>query len=188
MSCPFIAFYKLKFKHSLNNSVIKDILRLIKILLPKPNKVPNSSNKLTKALKNNNKYQIFSVCSKCKNLELIPSTKFSSKYCNKCKKNEQSIPFVTFDIVPQLEIILNNQDYVQQIKQSQTASSLNSALSGSLYKKFLASNDKERDLIISFNLNSDGAPVCHSKNFSLWPVFGSISELNKSCREKFENL
>jgi hypothetical protein len=140
--------------------------------------------------KNKIKKQIFNVCGNCKNVEIDVLTKNSMNTCNKCKVNSQTIPFVTFDIIKQLEIVLYNQDYIEQIKQSynQKNSSLNSGLDGAMYKNFLESNSKEFDLIVSFNLNSDGAPLCHSKNFALWPVLGSITELNKSCREKFENL
>jgi hypothetical protein len=40
-----IAIYKIKSKHSLSNSAISDILCLIRLILPKPNQVPNTLNK-----------------------------------------------------------------------------------------------------------------------------------------------
>jgi len=42
--------------------------------------------------------------------------------------------------------------------------------------------------IASININSDGAPLTKYKSFSIWPVIGTITELNQSTREIFENI
>ncbi len=38
-----------------------------------------------------------------------------------------------------------------------------------------------------YKLNSDGAPIANS-TMALWPILGSILELEQSVRESFENL
>jgi hypothetical protein len=37
-------------------------------------------------------------------------------------------------------------------------------------------------------INTDGAPLVESRNFSIWPVLATVVELNQSSREKFTNI
>ncbi|RNA13939.1 hypothetical protein BpHYR1_052366 [Brachionus plicatilis] len=48
--------------------------------------------------------------------------------------------------------------------------------------------NKEENLLISLALNGDGAPMTSSKSYKIWPIIGTVLELDPSSREKFENL
>ena len=60
-------------------------------------------------------------------------------------------------------------------------------MDGKIYQTFLKTNFAEF-LVISFILSTDGAPLTTSKNYKMWPVFGTILELNQTSREKFDNI
>ncbi len=68
------------------------------------------------------------------------------------------------------------------------------ALDGSVYTNFLKNKreNNEREVnskfILSFNLNTDGAPIVKSRGYSMWPLIGTIVELGQTSREKFENI
>ncbi len=103
------------------------------------------------------------------------------------------IRFDVYHIKPQLEKILSNKDYLNQIKQSNKHRIFNkqnnrrmTSLDGKIHKSLPF--DKEDELTISLNLNSDGAPLIKSRQFSLMPVVATIIELNQSSREKFQNM
>jgi hypothetical protein len=57
---------------------------------------------------------------------------------------------------------------------------------GSIYKEYRGTNSSE--IVVSLNINSDGAPLCESTKHNIWPLLATIVELKKSSREKFENL
>ena len=64
---------------------------------------------------------------------------------------------------------------------------INSALDGEIYKKYLSSNNLG-NLIISFNMNTDGAQIVKHRGYKMWPLLGTITELNQKTREKFDNI
>ena len=65
-------------------------------------------------------------------------------------------------------------------------SRLDGPMDGSVYQEFIKNYDNE--LVISLILNTDAAPLTHSKNYSMWPILGNILELDPICREKFSNV
>jgi hypothetical protein len=71
-------------------------------------------------------------------------------------------------------------------KARRVINSLKTTLDGNFYQSKI--KDIDQELVISFNLNSDGAPLTKHKSFSMWPVIGTINELNQSSRERFENI
>lgn len=177
----------LKYKHKFSDSALDDILNLIKILTPTPNNVPKTFKTLANLLYNNVYATQYQVCLNCNNV--IEYSK--DNICIKCTSSE-SAKFSIFDIKPQLEYILSNEKNLKQIKQANdkrkqiksASGQIANALDGSLYSNIEASDE----IIVSFNLNTDGAPLLKSKNFSLWPVLATIVELDQPTREKFDNI
>jgi len=103
------------------------------------------------------------------------------------------IQFSTFDIIPQIQKIVSNEKYFNQIKTANSRIRKNqlvppteilSALDG----KLISSLPQNNELYLSVDINSDGAPTIKSRQFSLWPVLGRIVELNQSSRDKFDNI
>ena len=161
--------------------------------MPNGNKCPISLRSIEKKLILDQNALIHFVCSECDNL-LDPINwlqEFSNtQLCVKC--GTVLIPFVTFELEQQLRQILKP-DKILQIKEnnkkarnkSPNDQSLIGITDGKIYQDFIQNSNS--DLVISFNLNTDGAPMTSSKNFSIWPLFGTIVELNQSSRESFEN-
>ena len=61
-------------------------------------------------------------------------------------------------------------------------------LDGEIYKKYVIISNNLGNLIISFNLNTDGAQIVKHRGYKMWPLLGTITELNQRTREKFDNL
>ena len=72
-----------------------------------------------------------------------------------------------------LELILSRPQYVNQIKKAiDKGTRINLALNGTLYKEFIKTMNN--DLVISFNLNSDGATITKYKNNSIGTIIEAI--------------
>ena len=135
---------------------------------------------------------MFYTCDKCKLVKDESSWEdFSTcEICQSCESN--LIPFVTFDLTPQLVQILTKDKFVQISNNMRKCrlnmnGPINNAMDGSVYRDFL-DNHLNSDYAVSLNINSDGAPLVNSKNISMWPLMAYITELNPSSRESFSNL
>ena len=137
---------------------------------------------------------IHHVCSKCDNLiEGVPWLNNFTEIKQSCVKCEGDlIQFITFDIIGQLELILD-ESKITQIKKNisrarnKSSGELNDPMDAKIYQTFLRKNFADF-LVISFILSTDGAPLTTSKNYKMWPVFGTILELDQTSREKFDNI
>jgi hypothetical protein len=163
------------------------------MLLPKPNNLPKSLASLTKMFDRKQAYEENYVCQDCKSLLCKENKSIENKcvFCSSQKINK----FIIFDICTQLSDILSKSECIKQIKCANNhskVSNLQSPLDAVIYQSYLedkiTSNKEPHDITVSFNLNSDGAPVTSSRSYSMWPVLGTILELKPSCREKIENL
>ena len=108
---------------------------------------------------------------------------------NCCEKELKT--FVSFNVKEQLNAILTPA-VVSQMRNNlnnayQNRTEINNAMDGRVYKKYLEKK-KNSNLVLSFNLNTDGAPLVKSRTYSLWPLIGTITELNISSRESFKNM
>ncbi len=179
-----VSLLSLKYKHKFSESAMDDILKLIKIVIPNPNKCPKTSSSLFKSFLCENISKNFETCTDCKNIDLLTK----NKICLECKTGEL-VPFCTFDIISQIEIILSNPIYLDQIKNSNSHVSndkIESALDGTIYSNL---NLNEKDYItISLNINTDGAPLIKCLSYAMWPVIATVVELKQSVREKFDNI
>ena len=168
-----MAIFSLKIKHAFPDNATDDILKLINIILPNGNKCPISLRSIEKKLILDQNALIHFVCSECDNL-LDPINwlqEFSNtQLCVKC--GTVLIPFVTFELEQQLRKILKP-DKILQIKENNkkawNKSPSDQSLIGKIYQDFIQNSNSV--LVISFNLNTDGAPMTSSKKFSIWPLF-----------------
>ena len=163
------------------------------MILPQPNKCPINARQTMHCFLPNDCHKFYknhTICIGCENV--IEDNRDKDVNCKNCLKTKSLLSFSTFDVKKQLELILSNKDYVQQIHKSVSMARSNSSfinsssIDGSYYRNEL--KKISNDTIISLNLNSDGAPLTNYKSFSIWPVIGTIIELNHSSREKFENI
>ena len=179
----------LKYKHKLSKAAIDDFLILFKNVLPENNKVPKNTDKICKMFSScETNTEQFTICSNKICEKIFPETsKEKIQSCSSC--THKTGTFSVYKFIPQIESLLANENYLKQIinsnKREKNNFELRDALDGSLYQY---SHKENCDLSVSFNINTDGAPLIKTNNFSIWPVLGSIVELNHSSREKFDNI
>ncbi|CAF1068975.1 unnamed protein product [Brachionus calyciflorus] len=187
----FLALYSLKLKHSLNTKTIDDFLKLLRLILPKDNKCPKTYSKIEKFLSSEEKnHSVFFCCVSCKSLSKqnisLQSLNTKINICINCS-NELS-PFVTFNVKSQITRILENENLLNQVVKNNMPQSHSQSLfdmnNGLIYKQM--QNSKSR--AISLVLNTDGAPITNSKNYNMWPILGTIVELDQASRENFNNM
>jgi hypothetical protein len=182
-----LALLGLKFKHKFSEAALDDIINLVKILLPSPNILPKTSKTLINSLEIDVPSKTYIVCTECKNLNIKNINISKHKMCSVCNLGEL-IEFATYDLSYQIETILKNKSYLNQIKEAnkvRNSEGIENALDGLIYK----SVEKNKNYLnFSLNINTDGAPMIESRNFSIWPVLATVVELNQSCREKFTNI
>ncbi|CAF0987433.1 unnamed protein product [Brachionus calyciflorus] len=108
--------------------------------------------------------------------------------CSQCENlNDQ---FLTIDVEPQIKNILREARMTvlkNNINNFNNENVIYRSLDGNIYKKKLENLGDDK-ILISLNLNTDGAPIVKSHNFSFWPICATITELKPSQRDKFENL
>ena len=186
--------YLMKMKHKLSDDSVDDFLKLIHYVLPERNKCPVRLKKFENELFNSHNGTFYFMCVKCNEIADrcdFKDFKHKKKFCLVCKS--ELVSFIQLDFETQLVSILNNEK-LKQIKTSvkNSRESLGSekilnATDGSIYKEHIKNLNKNT-LSVSLNLNSDGAPFIKSTSSSLWPVIGTITELNASSKDSFENL
>jgi hypothetical protein len=188
------SIYLVKVKHKLSDDSVADFLKLFKHVLPEQNKCPVSLNKFEKELFNDHKGTFYHMCIKCnKIIDSCPFKDFKhkKKYCNSCES--ELVSFIQLDVESQLVSILNKEKIIQiktslnNARSSLASQKVLNATDGLVYKDFVRKFDKKH-LLVSVNLNSDGAPFIKSTSSSLWPVIGTITELHTSSKDSFENL
>ena len=189
------ALNAVKLKHKLSNAAVRDILALFKIILPIPNKCPKSLKSFNKKILKADYGEFHKFCNVCKkinNSDSMDNYTLVVSFCNQCCFKLDS--FITFSVKKQLQCILNDRN-LKQIKNSleyakKIKEGIKSSLDGAVYQSFLKRREvlASEKLVLSFHLNTDGAPIINSKKASMWPVPGTIVELEQSTREKFENI
>ena len=194
-----VTILALKFKHNLADNATNDFLKLINQILPSNNRCPKNLNKFERQQLDKHIVDYYLICNnekcnKLSNKEPFNSYTNTEKKCNSCAAMMK--PFITFDIESQLRCILKPKNKLEQIKKNYINNLnkqpnfeiINDAFDGQIYKSYFNDCSNNNDLIISIILSSDGAPISKSQNISMWPLMGTILELNQSSREKFENI
>lgn len=173
---------------NLDKKTINGLLRLIKNLLPKPNRLPLSWKTMNKAVERISKCSMQLLCSDCY-APCVKSPSSNGKICSNvsCKsafKLRRSIDLI--ELVP-----LNIRSQIQS-KLERNASVLNKSslfppsdiCFGERYQRLSAETTNKITLII----HADGAPLVRSSKKSIWPCFASIVELPPPIREFQSNI
>ena len=188
-----ITLLSLKFKHKMSEAAVDDILKIFNLVLPEENSCPKSSKTLAQQIECDKNITIYKICTE-EECQKIQSQSNITTNCEQCN-NKELIEFAVYGLIEQLKTVLNNPSYVTQLRNSNNIRKfksldqqfpINSALDGSIHLNLPLDNDNE--ITISLNINTDGAPLIKSRNFSMWPVLASIVELNQSSRESFKNV
>ena len=183
-----LALYAIKLKHNVSNSTIRDVLLLINSILPQSNQCPKSVTCFRKFSYGTSKFHKYcSTCNQIKKTDAMENYTLIKENC--CEKELKT--FVSFNVKEQLNAILTPA-VVSQMRNNlnnayQNRTEINNAMDGRVYKKYLEKKQNS-NLVLSFNLNTDGAPLVKSRTYSLWPLIGTITELNISSRESFKNM
>ncbi|CAF0973036.1 unnamed protein product [Brachionus calyciflorus] len=197
LSCNefLFAMSAIKLKHNLSENAINDILSLFKLVLPEKNKSPKTLFRYEKEILKSKSAKFYEHCQKCGKLS-NPIDIFDFRCLKKKCENCQIIlsTFACFDIREQILSVLKDKSKLDQIVKSNLESKimnesfcLKSPTDGKIYKSAILSSCSS-DILVSLVLNTDGCPITKSKNYSLWPLLGSVLELKPSTREKFENV
>jgi hypothetical protein len=180
--------------NNFNSKQLNAILKLIKIILPQNNNCPLTMKTIFKRLNffDGIEKREFFVCMKCSNLlgvEQALKKAACVRLCNNC--HSEAVKFYTFSILDQVGCILSSSNNLDQIKNASkinTTDSRSTAIESEIYQDFLTKNTNNFDLVVSLNLNTDGAPITNSRGLTMWPVVATIVELNQTSRDKFNNL
>lgn len=182
-------FIKFKTSNKLKDNLSVSFLKLIKALLPQPNNCPVSLQFIFNTIDAKQEADHHQICEHKHIWEKLDYKKnISNDKCDQCNKVSS---FITFNISQQVDEILDKNNLFNQIKRSNMISDtseyvLEKQTDGSIYKEYRGTNSSE--IVVSLNINSDGAPLCESTKHNIWPLLATIVELENSSREKFENM
>jgi hypothetical protein len=112
------------------------------------------------------------------------------KLCPIC--NQSMDQFFTCSVQTQLIEILSKPHLLHQIMDSNNwarteHTGLYDVIDGIVYKEAIQSISTEK-LCVSLIVNTDGAPITSSTNYSLWPMLATIVELEPASRGSFKNM
>jgi hypothetical protein len=178
----------IKFKHKLSTSACDDILKLIQMVLPSPNKCPLNSSVFDSLFDDSITGNVFDICVGCNNVTKEPDLR--KRRCKHC--DQELDQFFTCNNQPQLIQVLSRPNFIRQVKASnkrgrQLDSKLHDVIDGQLYKEALKEVPSDK-LCVSLCINTDGSPLATSASFNLWPMLATILELEPMSRENFKNM
>ena len=133
-----------------------------------------------------------------KNLKTI-----SPAECKECLKQyplstRVTSNFIVMNVEEQLKSMLSDSDILDIVAKksldarksiSSKRSEINDVHDGKLYKKNkFIKNSKKEDIVLTANINCDGAAMYETSKFSLWPILMMINELPFNVRSKMTLL
>ncbi|XP_029665751.1 uncharacterized protein LOC115237071 [Formica exsecta] len=171
---------------------------------PKVENINYTKYKLSKRLDpTENIYQYIFYCSKCNCLlgkfvkkDLILNTQ---SICDKCQQNYKITTnamnyFLSIDVKFQMKTLLENVTIRKMLMENITIiknrlkkkriNTINDVYDGELYKN-LYNNQQENTILLTFNFNSDGAPISKSSKSGIWPIQIIINELPPRVRFRY---
>lgn len=184
---------KCSLKHKLSLSAISDSLKLINCTLDDVI-LPQTRYKIDQMFNSKKEIIFHALCPNCCNylgtIEDLPD----SINCNICESlvnvSNPSCPCYFAVIDPSkriIESISANSDYYENLVTSGIGNNetIKDIYDGQMYRKFLSKlADAEQENAITATLNTDGAPVFESSNYSIWPVYLEIHQLPFEFRSK----
>lgn len=162
-------------RHNLTGEAEKDLVQLIRMIIPSENSLPKSFNKVFSKLSDiKTNIKVINYCKICRE-ELNNNHECVNDDCNNYSNKQFGFDsFHYVDIKPQLTDILNS--YYPSIKEYRE--------SDLQYMDFINSSFyKKEENTFQICVYTDGVPIFKNPSKSAWPVFASIVELPPSLRE-----
>lgn len=180
----------LSYRHSLSKEAIVDIIKLIDILIGKKTGITNYY--IEKQFIHPEEVVQFNFY--CENCQQLTSqvTKSERKHqnvmCEQCNTMNVISPlsdnyFITLDLSYIFKNFLEDekiQASMSNHKRNDEHSTISDVTDSELYK---AAMEKYK-FDVSFNFNTDGAPIFHSSKLSMWPIQLAINELPPEQRHR----
>ena len=169
-------------RHNLTNEAISDLLYIINLICPKPNRCCKSLYRLKKYFS----FMIIptSFCYYCPTCFSLINTTINM-ICSVCKRAFNSTDgltyFLHFSVSHQICALFAKQNFNEDIsyqfrRQKLQEDNYEDIYDRSLYKKFMNSDGILADhKNLSLTWNVDGVPLSKSSKFSLWPMYFLIN-------------
>ncbi|CAF4175782.1 unnamed protein product, partial [Rotaria magnacalcarata] len=172
---------------NINKSTVVNLLRIIKIFLPKPNQLPTSWKGIVKVLGRASTPRTTFLCSSClKQCEKgIYGTKlYHNEKCslkNRTMKSTEIVELVHLDIRAQIQAILASNQLLLNRKDLYP---MTDVCFGEYYRTQSSGTINRVTLII----HTDVAPLVKLSKQSIWPCFASLVELPPPARDYQKNI
>lgn len=174
---------------NLDKKNILCLLKLIKSILPQPNKLPVTWKSTMKLFGRTNLFTTTFLCSLCHTK--CGKTMFGTKICrNKiCSRSQAAlkthevIELVNLDIRTQLKSIINRN--INILSKNVDFFPTSDISNGTFYQTTISESNCNT---ITLVLHTDGAPLIRTTKQSIWPLFASIVEIPPPVREYQKNI
>lgn len=174
-------------RHSLSDTALEDLLKLLNLYLPESNLLDSNIALLKERCGFTSKFlKTYTFCNVCKNTVDKETESCSTPDCpGKVPSSKNKSFFMTGDLKIQLTDVLSKPgtwNSVQEYKESK-ASTITDITDGKAYKDlnkegmFLYSKNN-----ISLTLFTDGVPLFKSSGVSMWPVYLLVNEIPRNQR------
>lgn len=100
--------------------------------------------------------------------------------------------YFNMSIIEQFCNIIKNNLYLLNQK-CHFSNDISDVVDGFIYKNFTKSElenciDKDKEIILSFIINTDGISISDKSNITIWPIYLAINEIPKSTRFCINNM
>lgn len=172
---------------NMNKHAAIQLLRIVKMLLPKPNRLPTSWKGIMKVLGRVSSSRTTFLCSAC--LQQCQKNRYGTKSCynercslkNQIMKSKDIVELVHMDIRTQVQSILVRNQLLLNRKELYPMTDV-------CYGEFYRTKSDFRTNRITFVVHVDGSPLVKSSKQSMWPCFASIVELPPPIRDYQKNI
>ena len=173
--------------YNINKQTAITLLRIIKILLPTPNRLPTTWKGMMKTLNHLPTARSSYLCSNC--FRQCKKGAYGVKLCdnreclknNRMLKSTEVVELTHLDIRNQLQSILTRNEILLNRKDLYP---ITDVCFGDFYRNQSSTMINRLTLIV----HTDGAPIVKSSKQNLWPCFASIVELPPPARDYQKNI
>ncbi|CAF1433966.1 unnamed protein product [Rotaria sp. Silwood1] len=171
---------------NINKRTAAHLLRIIKRLLPKPNRLPTSWKAIMKVLGHVSRSRTTFLCSDC--FQQCQKGRYGTKLCtneqcplkNRTMKSTEIVELVHLDIRTQIQAILARNQLLLNRKDLYP---MTDVCFGEYYQNQSSTTINRVTLIV----HTDGAPLVKLSKQSIWPYFASLVELPPPARDYHKN-
>ena len=172
---------------NMNKHAAIQLLRIIKMFLPKPNRLPTSWKGIMKVLGRVSTSRTTFLCSAC--LQQCQKNRYNTKSCrnercslrNRPMKSKDIVELVHLDIRTQVQSISLRNQLLLNRKELYPMTDV-------CYSEFYRNKSDITANRITFIVHVDGSPLVKSSKQSMWPCFASIVELPPPIRDYQKNI